>query len=278
MEEKKRIAPVHVRKILADKSPRLSQFIPRFITNYISRVIHEDEINAILTVHGDKYDLEFVDAVIKDFNVTLVVKDEENIPAKGRFIFAGNHPLGGFDGMLLMHFLGRKYPGIRFLSNDILMNVQNLAGLLLPINKHGSHSRDAAIMIDHVMQSQNPIVTFPAGLVSRKINGQIRDLEWKKNFIQKAVKYERDIIPFHVTGRNTEWFYKLARLRKFLRIKWNLEMFYLPDETFRHKNKTFTITFGKPISYTTFDQSKKAEEWAAWIKERVYSLPAGSNR
>ena len=89
----------------------------------------------------------------------------------------------------------------------------------------------------------------------------------------KARQYQRDIIPIHVSGRNTNFFYRLANFRKFFRIPYNLEMFYLPDESYRHRDKTFTFTFGNPIPYTDLDKSRSPLEWAALIRELVYSLP-----
>jgi len=265
---------VDVKKVFHQKNPRLAPLIPGFVYRFIKNIVHEDYINEFLRKHGHKQGLEFIEAIIADFNVTTEIIGEENLPPQGRFIFAGNHPLGGFDGMVLMHFIGKKYPEVKFLVNDILMNLRNLEPLFVPINKHGPHGRDAARKMDEAMRSEAQILTFPSGLVSRRIKGKIEDLPWKKNFIQKAVQYQRDVIPFHFSGRNTSHFYFLANLRKFLGIKSNLEMFLLPDETYRHRNKKLTLIFGKPIPWRTFDHTKSPQEWATWVRNIVYSLPA----
>lgn len=264
---------VDVKKVFHEKNPRLAPLIPGFVYRFIKNLVHEDYINEFLHKHGHKQGLEFIEAVIADFNVTTEIIGEENLPLKGKFIFAGNHPLGGFDGMVLMHFLGKKYPEVKFLVNDILMNIKNLESLFIPINKHGPHGREAARKMDEAMRSDAQILTFPSGLVSRRIKGKIKDLPWKKNFVQKAVQYQRDVIPFYFSGRNTSHFYFLANLRKFLGIKSNLEMFLLPDETYRHRNKKLTLIFGKPISWKTFDRTKSPQEWATWVRNIVYSLP-----
>lgn len=264
---------VDVQKVFHQKNPRLAPLIPGCVYRFIKNIVHEDYINEFLRKHGHKQGLEFIEAIIADFNVTTEIIGEENLPPQGRFIFAGNHPLGGFDGMVLMHFLGKKYPEVKFLVNDILMNLRNLEPLFVPINKHGPHGRDAARKMDEAMRSEAQILTFPSGLVSRRIKGKIEDLPWKKNFIQKAVQYQRDVIPFHFSGRNTSHFYFLANLRKFLGIKSNLEMFLLPDETYRHRNKKLTLIFGKPIPWRTFDHTKSPQEWATWVRNIVYSLP-----
>ena len=99
------------------------------------------------------------------------------------------------------------------------------------------------------------------------------DFEWKKHFIAKAIEYQRDVVPVHISGRNSNFFYNLANFRTFMGIKWNLEMFFLADETFKHKNQTFTVTFGKPIPWQTFDKSKSLSAWAEEVKQKVYELP-----
>jgi len=263
---------VNVRQVFHDKNPRLAALLPGFVYRYLEKIVHQQDINDFLTLHGDKYGLDFARAAIHDFNVTVNVKGEENLPHGSPCIFASNHPLGGFDGILLMDVMSRYYTDFKFLSNDILMNIVNLIPLFLPINKHGRQATDSAGKLNEAYLSETQIVTFPSGLVSRYVNKQVMDLEWKRNFINKAVHYKRDVVPVHFTGRNSNFFYRFYRIRKFVGIRTNLEMFYLVDETFKHRNDHLTVTFGKPIPYTTFNQSKTPTQWAKYVKEQVYAL------
>jgi 1-acyl-sn-glycerol-3-phosphate acyltransferase len=267
-----RIKPVNVRQVFRDKNPGLARILPGFVYRYLEKIVHQRDINDFLSKHGEKQGLEFARAAIQEFNVAVTVVGDENLPSAGRYIFASNHPLGGFDGILLMDVMSRYYSDFRSLSNDILMNILNLQSLFIPINKHGKQGAEAASRLHEAFLSDIQIITFPSGLVSRYIRGQVMDLEWKKNFISKAVRYKRDIIPVHITGRNSDFFYRLYKIRKFLGIKANLEMFYLVDETYKHRNDHLTITFGRPISYLTFDSSKTPIQWAKWVKEQVYAL------
>ena len=264
--------PITVRQLFRDKNPRLARFIPGFVYRYLHRILHLDFVNEILRLHGDKRDLEFVKSAIDMFHVTVDVRGIEHLPDRGRFIFASNHPLGGFDGALLIRELGEKYDGVKVLVNDILLNINNMDGIFVPINKHGAQVMKNVRMMDEIYRSDSQILTFPSGLVSRRRNGVIKDPPWHKNFVKKAVSYKRDVIPVHVTGRCSNFFYNLANLRKFLGIKSNLEMFYLPDETFKHRNKKYTITFGKPVKWQTFDRTLKHTEWAAELRDHVYEL------
>ena len=94
----------------------------------------------------------------------------------------------------------------------------------------------------------------------------------EKTIISKAKRYRRDIIPTHIDGSNSNFFYNLAPYRKKLGIKANIEMFYLSNELFKQRDKTLTITFGKPISYTVFDKRYRDNHWAELLKQHVYKL------
>jgi putative hemolysin len=263
---------VEIEKVIAAKNPRLLQWLPKFVLNYIKRIAHEKDINHVMSKLSDKQGMDFVNELIKEFNVEVVLKGEENIPRDRSVIFASNHPLGGLDGVVFMHALGKFRKNIKILVNDLMMNIPNFQPMFIPINKHGSNSRAVTMVIDETYRGDNSVLVFPAGLVSRKQNGVIKDLEWQKSFINKAKKYQKDVVPVFMDGRNSNFFYNIAILRKFLRIKANLEMFYLSDEMFSQRGKKITIHIGKPISHHYFDKSKTDLEWAQVVKEIVYQI------
>lgn len=263
---------VDIRKVFADKNPRVASVLPGFIYRYLKRIIHQDEVNEFMRVHGTKTGIEFVRACLTDFNVRIQVEGLENVPQDGRYIFISNHPLGGFDGLMLMHTIFNRYGSVKVLVNDILMNLTNLHELFIPVNKHGRQHAELSASIDAAYASNEQLLTFPAGLVSRRIKGRIVDLAWQKSFIVKARAFDRAIVPVYVSGRCSNFFYNLAALRKFIGIKANVEMLYLADETFRHRNKEFTLTFGKPLPAHTFDKSRRPAAWASYVKHKVYQL------
>ncbi|MFO7574100.1 MAG: glycerol acyltransferase, partial [Bacteroidales bacterium] len=150
--------------------------------------------------------------------------------------------------------------------------INNFSGIFLPVNKHGVQGRQAVRAIDNAYASDDQILYFPAGICSRRKKGIISDVDWHKSFIAKAVWHRRDIIPVYFSGRNSGFFYSLANLRSLLGIKTNLEMLWLPDEMFQQKGKQIYIVFGKPVSWKTFDKSKSASGWAAFMRKRSYDL------
>ncbi len=258
-------------RVIANKNPHLLKVLPRFVLKYLKNVLHQDDLNEIVRNNRDVNGIDFLDACLKGFGVKIVVHGIENIPAEGRWIVAANHPLGGLDGMALMWVIGQIRKNIVFPVNDLLMNIPNLKELFIPINKHGSNLSNVRI-IDETFASGKAMLYFPAGLCSRKQKGMISDLEWKKSFITKSRTHKRDIIPCFINGRNSNWFYNLARIRAFLRIKSNIEMLYLVDEMFKQRDKKIVITFGKPISYTIFDKDKQDLAWAQRLRSYVYTL------
>jgi len=263
---------IDVEGVIRAKNPKLAKRVPGFIIRYLKRIIHQNEINELLKNNRGVTGLDFVNACINHMELKIEVKGFENVPESGRFVFAANHPLGGLESIVLMKVVSSKFSGFVFVVNDILMALKPLAVLFVPVNKHGSQSRESINKINDAYTSNKQILYFPAGLVSRKIKGKIVDLAWQKSFVSKAIETERDVIPVYIEGRNSRFFYNLARLRKFFGIKSNIEMLYLVDETVKQRGKTIKLIFGKPVSYKTFDKTKNAAEWAAYLRDLTYSL------
>lgn len=264
---------IDIEKIISSKNPKLLKLIPKCLMNKVKRTLHIDEINWFLRENQHAGAYEFVDNALTMFGAKIKIEGTENIPADAkRLIFISNHPLGGLDGLVFTSVVYHHFGELFFPVNDLLLNLTNMQGVFLPINKHGRQSREGVEAIDNAYKSDKHILYFPAGLCSRKIDGKITDLEWKRNFLTQAIKYQRDIVPVHITGENSQFFYNLANIRKKLHIKANLEMFYLIDEMYNQYDRDITITFGKPISWQTFDKSKTPQEWVKMLRETSYSL------
>lgn len=268
-EEARRILTIDVDKIIAAKSKGAK--VPRFIVNYLKRTIRQDDINEYIVARRNCRGIDFADDILRKFKATMDVYGLENVPDEGRFIFASNHPMGGLDGMALISAVGKKFRNLKFPVNDMLLFLKNFSAIFLPVNKTGKTGRRSAELMEEAFASDAQMLMFPAGLCSRKQGGKIKDLEWKKAFVSKAVESKRDIVPVFITGRNSNFFYNLAKVRKALGIKFNIEMLYLPDEMYKQEGKHVDVIFGKPISWESL-VGKNPREEAARIKEEVYRL------
>lgn len=266
---------IDIKKVLQSKMGARAKFVPGFLVNWLKRVVHEDQVNAYLWDSRDKSGVDWLEECVRYLDMTLDIKGKENLPdpADGRlYTFVSNHPLGGEDGVALGAIIGRHYDGrFRYLVNDLLMNLPGLAPVCIPINKTGNQSRNFPAMVEAGFQSDNHMLMFPAGICSRKHDGVISDIPWKKTFVSKSVEYQRDVVPIHFSGQNSNKFYRLANFSD-KHLPFNLAMLFLVDEMYKNVHKTFHITIGKPIPWQTFDKSKTPSEWAQYVREKVYSL------
>lgn len=266
---------IDVEKAIKDKNPRLLKWMPGLLMRYIKNTLRQDELNYILYKNRHKEGKDFLDAGPAEFDIDITFNGLENIPKEGGVYLTANHPLGGLDGVAMLSVVSQVRTDLKFFVNDLLMQIKNFGPFFVPVNKHGMNGREYRERFEEVYNSEQCLLIFPAGLVSRKQSrGRIEDLQWKKSIIQKAQQYEKPIIPVHITAKNSNKFYNLAKWRKRLGIKANVEMFFLADEMFKQRGKNIHFEFGKPIPATHWDNSKKPEEWVQWLKEQVYALPS----
>jgi putative hemolysin len=259
-------------QIIRARAGKKARFIPQFLINWFKKAAHQDYINGYLK--EGYVGVEFCENGLKYLGVDLEINGLENLPKDGRkFTFVSNHPLGAIDGVTLGAVIGKEYDGkIKYLMNDLLMNLKGMAPLGVPINKIGGQARNLPKLIDEAFRSENQMLIFPAGLCSRKIDGKIQDIPWGKAFITKSRQTGRDIIPIHFEGQNSERFYKVASWQKKLGLKFNIAMLMLPDEMYKSAGRKYRITFGKPIPIQTLDRSRTDVEWAQEIRKTVYEL------
>ena len=266
---------IDVYSLLQSKNPRLARRIPRFVINYMSRVIHQQQVNEILAEYSDLSGVDFVRAALAHMNVSYRASGMQRLDRGKRYVFASNHPFGGMDGLMLADEVHRYFGDVKVIVNDLLMNLDPIKQLFIPVNKHGRQSADAARLFNETFASDVPVVTFPAGLCSRRHGGVVSDADWKPNFIKKAAVYDREIVPVYFDGQLSNFFYRLSNFRKAVGVKANIEMMFLVDEMFRQAGKSFEIVIGEPMSAARLlENHETAFQAAQSVKQTVYSLAA----
>lgn len=270
MSKQKKI--IDVKQVIHEKNPNFLKFLPGFIVRYLQKILHEKDVNEFINDHKNDSPIEFCLSVMKKFNIDLTYEGLENVPEEGGAILAMNHPLGGMDAMAMVAVLHQKRPDIKFVVNDVLMHLENLQPIFVGVDKHGTNVAASLRKVDETFKGDDVLCIFPAGLVSRKSNGEVKDLKWKKTFVTRSIKYNKTIVPVYIEGALTNFFYRLHSIRKSIGIKANIEMLYLVNELYKQHNKKITIRFGKPLNANEFDRSKSHDEWAQFVKGKVYEL------
>jgi len=257
---------------LKESKSKILVGLPSFIVSILKKIIHQNELNQILEEFKDSEGVDFHNKVIERLNLTLEIEGIENLPENSKCFFASNHPFGVVDGLVLTKTVCDKYGTFRAIGNEAFMFIPNLRPYIASVNVYGSSSKESIMALNKIYDSELPITHFPAGKVSRLIHWKVRDTDWQKSFITKAISSQRDIVPFYFYGRNSNLFYAVNIIRRMLFIKTNLELSLLPHEFFNKKNKTIRVRIGKPVSYKKFDTSSTHQQWAQFMRGHVYSL------
>ena len=196
--------------------------------SWLRRTIHEKEINHILEHYWNLPPQEFIRACFREWQVTYSIEGLEKLDPRGRYIFASNHPFGGMDGMMLADKLIDRFGDARVVVNDLLMHLEPLRPLWIPVNKHGSQSTAYARKFDEEFFGERPILTFPAGLCSRCIDGEVTDPRVEDQLPEKSLRLAaRRSSRSSSKGELSNFFYRVYRIRKALGIKFNIEMLWL---------------------------------------------------
>lgn len=270
---------INLTGIIRSRAGWKGRLLPRFLLGALERLICQRRLNEILREVWPAQGSDFARRIMEVQRISLSTQGLDRLPREESFIFACNHPLGGLDGICMVKVLGELFgdDNIRVMVNDMLMNVAPLAGVFLPVNKYGAQGRRSARLLGEALQSGKQIVMFPAGLVSRlHDDGGIRDLEWQKSVIAKAIESGRRIVPVFFDGLNTSRFYRTALIRKKIGLKINIEQALLPSELCRAEGASYRIFFGSPLSAAELPGSS-AKEKAAALRDRCYSLRPGDS-
>ncbi len=263
---------IDIRKAVRSSKSAFIKSLPDFFIRFIRRIIREDEMNEALYRHRDKTGVPFINDILSEWNVKIKIRGSQNIPSAGRYIFVANHPVGAIDAISLLSLIHSIYSNVISPSNELLNYIPQLRPVIFGINVFDKNSRETVVGLNKLFESDVQILIFPSGEVSRRKNGIISDTLWQKSFITKAVQYKRDVIPVHISGRNSNFFYAVANLRKFLGIKISVETMLLPGEMFKQKNLPVTLTIGNVIPWETFTKELSHPQWAQKVREIVYSL------
>lgn len=263
---------IDVKRLIRSKNPKLLKWLPRFLVRYLERILHQDEINQFIADHPNDKNQDFCLEVMKYFNIEVEIHGIENIPKTGGVTLAMNHPLGGMDALALVSGIREHRTDLKFIVNDLLLHLEGMKELFVGVNKHGKNKDGTHQKIDNLFASGQAVCIFPAGMVSRKINGKVRDLEWKKTFVTLSKRNNLPIVPIYIDGKLSNFFYRLANFRKFLGIKANIEMLYLSNELFKQRHVKMKFIVGKPIMPEQLTEDKSFAAWALEIREELYKL------
>ena len=79
-----------IKKVFEEKNAKMARRIPNLVYRLISKVLHVNYLNYIIENYGHLEGVDFIDAMIKEFNISFEYRGLENIPSDGKFIFTAS--------------------------------------------------------------------------------------------------------------------------------------------------------------------------------------------
>lgn len=252
--------------------PRAAACMPRPVVRALERRLCIDRLNDYIVHHAGLPTAEFLHGFLDSLQVSYTVEGMGRLSSSGRYIIASNHPFGGLDGVILAATMIDRFGDVGVVVNDLLSEIRPLADIWIPVNTRGAQRSGNVVRFDEVMRSDKPVITFPAGLCSRRIDGRVRDTEWHPSFVKRAIMHGRDIVPVYVDGKLSNGFYRMASLRRRLGIGFNIEMLRLPSEMYAQQGQHIAIRIGKPLACRDIRLAESTHDVCRKVRAKVYEM------
>lgn len=250
-----------------ERSPRLHSGLTRFL----ARLFHQDEINDFIQQNKHMSHVDFLETVNQRLGLSYTVSNSclENVPVSGRVVIIANHPLGSLDGLALLELIYSVRKDVKIVVNDMLWALSPLRPFFLPINNlsQGKKTKANLTAIQQALEDETAVIFFPAGEVSRLTPKGVRDGRWRSGFLKMAKRTQSPILPIHVGGQNSRFFYGLSLIAK------PLSALFLVREMFKNVSLTVPIKIGKLIPFSSFSgMLTSSKESISRFKQHVYGL------
>lgn len=240
----------------------------------LMKLLNISTLNSIYNKHKHLEDLEFINALLEEFEIKFEIPEEDlkRIPKTGPFITISNHPLGGIDGILLLKLLLEHRPDYKIMANFLLHRILPLKPYVMPVNPFEGHKDAKSSLagfkaaIQHLHDGM-PLGIFPAGEVSTYKDGKLLvDKPWEVAAMKLIKKANVPIVPIYFHAKNSKLFYRLASLSDTLRTA------KLPSELLTQKERLIKVRIGNPISIKDQNEYESLDDFTDFLRKKTYVL------
>lgn len=265
--------PHVVDQLIAERTTHLSQnmlwplaqpFLYRFL-HYRQAVVMADEV-------AELSGWDSFDYISRLLSLEISASGMENIPAKGGFILAPNHPTGIADGIAVYDLMKGVRPDLAIFANrDALRVNTRFRDLIIPVEwrageKSHAKSRDTLEMTAKAFTGGKAIVLFPSGRIAYWNRDKLTERPWQPSVVALARRYQVPVVPMNMTARNSGLFYLLSRYSTELR---DMTLFH---ELLNKKGRAINMVIGKPIMPDALGEGEPADMAARLQEHTVHRL------
>lgn len=249
-------------------------FVGTFFGWLLMKVLKISTLNKIYKRNKHLSNVEFLDAILKDFQIKFEIPEEDlkRLPKDGAFITVSNHPLGGIDGILLLKLMIEQRADFKIIANFLLHRIEPMKPYIMPVNPFEDRKDVKSSVagfknaILHLREG-HPLGIFPAGEVSTYKDGKlVVDRPWEESAIKLIKKAEVPVVPVYFHAKNSKLFYKLSKISDTFRTA------KLPSELLTQKHRTIKVRIGRPISVNDQKEQTTIPEFSEFLRRKTYML------
>ncbi|NGX83089.1 lysophospholipid acyltransferase family protein [Aequorivita sp. KMM 9714] len=249
-------------------------FLGTFMGWSLMKILNITTLNKIYDRNKHLQDLEFVNALLEEFEIKFEIPEEDlrRIPKTGAFITISNHPLGGIDGILLLKLLLEHRPDFKIIANFLLHRIEPLKPYVMPVNPFEDRKDVKSSVagfkaaITHLREG-NPLGIFPAGEVSTYREEKLLvDKPWEEAAMKLVKKAEVPVVPIYFHAKNSKLFYRMAKISDTLRTA------KLPSELLTQKERLIKVRIGNPISVNDQKEHESLSDFTEFLRKKTYML------
>ncbi len=249
-------------------------FLGTFMGWILMKITRISGINEFYTKHRHLEGMEFLDAILKHYQIDFEVPEEDfkRLPKEGAYITISNHPLGGIDGVLLLKLLVTHRSDFKIIANFLLNRIEPMSPYILPVNPFENH-KDVKSSISGFKSAMShldeghPLGIFPAGEVSTYKDGRlIVDRPWEEAALKLIRRAKVPVVPIYFHARNSTFFYRLSKISDIFRTA------KLPSEVYSQRNRPIKVRIGQPISVEMQNEQETLEDFTELLRKKTYIL------
>lgn len=206
--------------------------------------------------------LEIMDYMSNLLHLNVSVRGREHIPRSGPALVTPNHPAGIADGIAVYDALKDIRNDMCFVANrDAIRASAGLADIIIPVEwrvqeRNTQKTRETVRAINQAFKEERLVVIFPSGRLAEPTFRGLKERPWQTTALSFARRNEVPVIPMHIKGENTLFYYVTWYINTELK---DMTLF---REIVKKEGRPYSITVGEP-----FELAQKVD--IADLTERV---------
>ena len=225
------------------RRPLLWRVVRRFLYPVIGYRQTVELIDHVQAMTGQ----QVFDYMSERLGLRVDVTGLDYVPKTGAAIVAANHPSGIADGFAVFDAIRSvRRDLVLFANRDALRAAPGMTDIIIPVEwmeHRRSHARNKETVryMVRAFRDGKLVIIFPSGRLARPTLRGLVEREWVTAPVNLAQRYACPIVPMHIVGRNSLFYYLLYAINTELK---DMTLF---RELLNKAGTRYRIAIGSPI-------------------------------